>query len=293
MPYRVRAGADEQGSRPEVNDGEELRLVERARAGDASALEVLIGRYQAQLYRFGMRMCGDREDAKDVLQDTLLAAARGVRRFRGTSSLSTWLYAIARSFCIKKRRRSKFAPAGVQSLETDVPAEARQLAAPGRHPDEVLAGRQIESALEEAIAALDPPYREVLVLRDMEGLTAAEVAEVLGIGVPAVKSRLHRARRAVRDVVTPLLDLPPHTPAAPGACPDVLSLFSRHLEGDISPRVCARMEQHLEVCPRCRGACDSLKRTLALCRTAATAIEVPEPVQASVRTALRAFVHQS
>src|SRR5215470_15526196 len=91
---------------PDLADDE---LLAAARAGDAAALEELLERHQAQVYRFGMKMCRDPEDAKDVLQDTLLAMARNVRDFRGASSLSTWLYTIARSFCIKKRRRSKLA----------------------------------------------------------------------------------------------------------------------------------------------------------------------------------------
>ena len=91
-------------------------LLERARLGDRQAIEELLARHQAQVYRFGLRMCRNPEDAEDVLQETLLAMARGVRDFRGASSISTWLYTIARSFCIKKRRTSKFAPKAPRSL---------------------------------------------------------------------------------------------------------------------------------------------------------------------------------
>ena len=97
----------------------DTQLLEAARRGDGRALEDLLERHQAQVYRFGMKMCRDPEDARDVLQDTLLAMAKGVRDFRGASSISTWLYTIARSFCIKKRRRSKFAPEPERSLEID------------------------------------------------------------------------------------------------------------------------------------------------------------------------------
>jgi RNA polymerase sigma-70 factor (ECF subfamily) len=265
-------------------------LLAAARAGDRQALEALLERHQAQVYRFGMKMCRDPEDAKDVLQETLLAMARGVRTFRGASSLSTWLYTIARSACIKKHRRSKFAPEEEVSLETTATAEAKGLAAPARSADEVLAGKQVERALEQAIAALEPMYREVLLLRDVEGLTAPEVAEVLGVTPEAVKSRLHRARLSVRERIEPLLGVPAEVSKAPGTCPDVLTMFSQHVEDEISADLCAEMERHLEGCGRCRGACDSLKRTLALCRTSATTTEVPAPVQDSVRTALRSFL---
>ena len=270
----------------------DAELLSAARGGDKAALEKLIERHQAQVYRFGMKMCRDPEDAADVLQDTLLAMARGVRDFRGTSSLSTWLYSVARSFCIKKRRRSKFAPEQ-PSLEMTTLPEAAQLADPGRSPDEELAKKQVEQALEQAIGALDPMYREVLILRDIESLTAPEVAEVLGITVQAVKSRLHRARVAVRDSIAPVLGVPGDAPAAPGRCPDVLTLFSQHLEDEISADLCREMERHIEGCPRCRGACDSLKRTLALCRTSGASAEVPPPVQRAVKHALQDYLSET
>lgn len=278
----------------DVKDDADAALLARARSGDRSALEELLERHQGQVYRFGMKMCRDPEDAKDILQDTLIAMARGVRDFRGSSSLSTWLFTIARSFCIKKRRRSKFAQGADRSLETDLAANAAELVDQKKNAEEALAGKQVEHALERAIGALEPMYREVLVLRDIEGLTAPEVAEVLGIGVAAVKSRLHRARMLVRAHVAPLLALPAEAFAAPAAaCPDVLLLFSQHLEDEIRADVCTDMERHLASCGRCRGACDSLKRTLALCKTVGPAVEVPASIQASVKVALRDFLGQN
>src|SRR6478735_3258483 len=97
-------------------------LLERSRQGDNKALEELLSRHQAQVYRFGMKMCRNPEDAQDVLQETLLAMARSVRDFKGASSVSTWLYKIARSFCIKKRRKRKAAPSVIASLETEAVA---------------------------------------------------------------------------------------------------------------------------------------------------------------------------
>lgn len=261
-------------------------LLERARSGDRGALEALLERHQAQIYRFGMKMCRDPEDAKDVLQDTLLAMARGVRDFRGASSVSTWLYTIARSFCVKKRRRSKFAPDEERSLETDAAVDAARATDPTLSPEEALAGRQIERAIEHAIAELEPPYREVLLLRDVEGLTAPEVAEVLGMTVAAVKSRLHRARLSVRGRLLPLLSIP-EAPAAPGTCPDVLTMFSQHVEDEISAEVCAEMERHVDACPRCRGACDSLKSTLGACRAYGGSVELPASVRESVKAAMK------
>lgn len=260
-------------------------LLAKARNGDSHALETLLRRHQDRVYRFGMQMCRNPEDAEDVLQETLLAAARSIQKFRGGSSLSTWLYAVARSFCIKKRRKSKFAPTREQSLEQDV-AESEILAATGKTPDEAALGKEIQSALKSAIESLEADQREVLLLRDVEGLTASEVGEVLEISAAAVKSRLHRARVRVRDLVAPKLGIVVPAPASPSTCPDVLDLYSKHLEGEISADVCEQMERHLDGCERCRTACDSLKLTLSLCRRLPAA-PVPEQVQESVRAALR------
>jgi RNA polymerase sigma-70 factor (ECF subfamily) len=260
-------------------------LVESAKAGDRKALERLLEHYQAHIYRFGMKMCRDPEDAKDVLQETLLAVARNVGGFRGGSSVTTWLYTIARSFCIKKRRRSKLAPERETSLDGEGEREVKAIPDQGRAPDEQLASRQIEAALESAISGLAPMYREVLVLRDVEGLSAPEVAEVLGLSVEAVKSRLHRARLAVRAEVAPLLGA--SEPSA--ACPDVVTMLSRHLEGEISSDVCAQMEKHLAGCRSCQSACDSLRKTLAMCRSAPEP-QVPSLVQESVRKSIARFL---
>jgi RNA polymerase sigma-70 factor (ECF subfamily) len=253
-----------------------------ARAGDPDALDALLRQYQPRIYRFGMRMCRDEEDAKDVLQETLLAAARSLSGFRGGSSLSTWLYAIARGFCIKKRRRSKFAP--TEEIPLDAGSPALAVPDPGKPLDEALASRQIERAVEAAIRSLPPAYREVLLLRDVEGLTAPEVALVLGLRVEAVKSRLHRARTSVRQRLQPLLEGP--SEAAGPECPDVAGKLSRYLEGEISREACADLESHVASCPRCRRACDALRQTLGVCR-ALPEPTVPAEIQESVRSGIR------
>jgi RNA polymerase sigma-70 factor (ECF subfamily) len=268
-------------------------LLDAVRGGDRRALERLLARHQSQIYRFGAKMCRDEEDAKDVLQETMIAAARTIPEFRGTSAVSTWLYAIARSFCIKKRRTSKFAPERIDSLEAHA-EQAAEVADTRRTPEEDVAGRQLQIALEKAIAELDPMYREVLALRDVEGLSAAEVAEVMGLSVEAVKSRLHRARTSVRERIAPLLGMAVPggaPPAAPGpGCQDVVQLFSRRLEGEIDAGACAELEKHLQECAACRGRCETLRTTLALCRQAGATAAVPAHVERSVREALRRFL---
>jgi RNA polymerase sigma-70 factor (ECF subfamily) len=237
-------------------------------------------------------MCRDPEDAKDVLQETLLAAARGLREFRGGSSLSTWLYTVARSFCIKKRRTSKFAPREVLSL--DEPGAVQSATSHEKGPEEAASERELAALLDEAIAGLDPANREVLVLRDVEGLTAPEVAQVLGVSVDAVKSRLHRARAEVRATLESRLPVGerPGAAAASDGCPDVVTLFSRYVEGEIGPAECTGMQRHVASCKRCNAACESLKHTLSLCK-AEPAAEVPPDVQERVRAALREVARAS
>ncbi len=183
--------------------------VDALRRGDPHALRTLVERYQARIYGFASRMCRSREDAKDVLQDTLLAVVRSAKDFRGDSPVSAWLFRIAANACRKMRRRGKFEPDRELSLEELLPEHrarvvpdataASALAQPPATPDELLARGTIRDAVENAIAELPAPYRAVLLLRDVEGLSTEATAEALGLGVPAVKTRLHRARLFLRQ----------------------------------------------------------------------------------------------
>ena len=263
-------------------DSTDEALLTALQQGDEKALGTLLEKHLPAVYRFGLKMCRDPEDAKDVAQETLLAAARGLREFRGASSLSTWLFTIARSFCIKKRRRRVGEPTEPLSLDAD---DARAVAGADVPPDDAAGDREMRAALDAAIQALEPIYREVLVLRDVEGLAADEVSHVLGITVDAVKSRLHRARLAIRDRLAPLLT-PPEPSVAKG-CPDILPILSQYLEGDIGRDQCAAMERHVAQCGRCKARCDSLRSTLALCRRSAQGGSVPPEVQEALRQSLR------
>ena len=265
---------------PEVNTEKyRAHLLEKARQGDMAALEVLLGEVQPQLYRFSMKMCRHTEDAEDVLQESMLTMARSFRDFRGASSLSTWLFAIARSFCIKKRRKSKFAPKRVESLEQLSLPEQQGIRSVEPNPHELVESAQVWQQVQAAIRQIEPSYREVLVLRDIEGLRAKEVAEIVGIGVPAVKSRLHRARSQLREELASV----PYQPR-PG-CPNIRKIFSKHLEGELSPDICSSMESHVADCPVCSIECSGLKQALNACSTAPC--EVPAAVQARVQVALR------
>lgn len=261
-----------------ATDGE---LLDGVRRGERAAMDELLARYERPIYRFGLRMCGDEESAREVLQETLVAAFRHLATFRGDAALSTWLYQIARSFCIKERRRERPTEALDERVAGDEPT-----------PDARTHAHEIGAALAAAIASLSPEQREAVVLRDVEGLSAEEAAEVVGIEVGALKSRLHRARMELRGRLADLLG---GGEAAGGAraagvaspCAELAEALSAYASSEIDQAACAEIEAHLARCPTCAGACDALKRTVSLCRGIPGG-EVPAPVRAAVRRSLLA-----
>lgn len=264
-----------------TEDSREQALLAQARAGQRAALEELLERHEPQIYRFALRMCGAPEDARDVLQETLLAAFKGLRDFRGEAKLSTWLYQVARSFCAKSTRRRVGEPAVHEAL--DAPGMEQLASDATRSPEAMAHARQVGEVLRAALASLPEHQREVLVLKDVQGLPVEEVAEVIGQSLAATKSRLHRARLALRERLQGVLG--EAAPAAP--CPELALELAGYAAGDIDKSTCERMEEHMARCPRCAAACEGLKSTLKLC-SSVEGDEVPAPIQAAVRQALRA-----
>lgn len=173
-------------------------LIERFREkGDKRAFEAIISKYENQIYRFGFRMCGQAQDAEDVVQDTFVSAYRYLKDFRGEASLLSWLLKIASSACIKKRRLRKDQPKNLLSYEElqEAGSAEADLASPARHsPAEEVLQSEMKKKLEELLQHIPEHYRIVLVLRDLEGVSTQEVAETLEISETAAKVRLHRAR---------------------------------------------------------------------------------------------------
>lgn len=257
-------------------------LVRRAKAGDRNALEQLLTTIAPSIQRFGLRMCKGQSDSDDVLQDTLMTVLQHLPEFEGRSSFTSWVFALTRSACTRRRRGLK----NQAGVELD---EANGLAQGSPTPEEGAEGRQLSQMLIQALDALPTDYREVILLRDIEALTAPEAAEALGISVDALKSRLHRARQALRETLRPVLE--PKAPPAAASCPDIMSLWSRKLEGDLDALDCEQMEKHLTHCPACESACSALKTALVACRRE-TSRDVPVEVQEQVRAALRTWMQQ-
>lgn len=168
----------------------------------AKAFDRLYRDHVDRIYRFAQRLCPRVEDAQDLVQDTFLNAYRGLGQFRGDAQVSTWLYRIATRASLRLRRKRKGEPDRELSLDEFIPTsdgEFRlQIPTDGLTPEEALENKELRRAVHQAIQKLPNKYRLVLVLRDMEGLTAKEVGAIMGLNERAVKSRLHRARLFVR-----------------------------------------------------------------------------------------------
>ncbi|MGQ9707486.1 MAG: RNA polymerase sigma factor [bacterium] len=175
-------------------------LVRRAQKGNMEAFEELVRRYERKVYNIAYRLLGNEEDATEALQDTFLRVFRFIRKFSFKSSFYTWLYRIATNVSLTRLRRRKMT--GMVSLDAPVPAsEDLKFDIPdtGQTPQEAFEQKRLRERLEQAVKQLPEEYRAVVVLRDLEGLSNEEVSRVLKLSVPAVKSRLHRGRLALRE----------------------------------------------------------------------------------------------
>jgi RNA polymerase sigma-70 factor, ECF subfamily len=183
-----------------VARADEHLLVAAAKAGDAAAFEELVNRYERKIFRLTMNITGNREDAEDAMQDAFLKAYTHLQGFQGDSRFYTWLVRIAANEALmrlRKRRPNQF------SLDEPVQGEddlmPREIEDWDPSPEQRYAQTEMQEILNEAVSKLEPDFRTVFVLRDVEQLSTEETAQALGISVPAVKSRLLRARLKLRQ----------------------------------------------------------------------------------------------
>jgi RNA polymerase sigma-70 factor (ECF subfamily) len=194
------------------DDSEDLRLAEAAKKGDQSAWSALVKRHQDRLFSTCLRMVRDRDLAVDLTQDSFIKIIQGVDSFDGRSKLTTWMTRVTMNVCLSKLRSEKLrrhasldamaGGAGAGSLSTRRSADGRESGSSG----ELDAGSHVEAREERervlrALADLDPEQRAILILCDCRGLPYEQIAEVLGVAVGTVKSRVFRARTALRDAV--------------------------------------------------------------------------------------------
>lgn len=180
---------------------DELTLVQAAKSGDVSAFEELVRRYDRNVFRIAQHITQNREDAEDVVQDAFLKAYSNLAQFQGQSKFYTWLVRIAVNEALMKLRRRR--PERTVSLDEEVKTEEdslpREVADWSPNPEQQYSQAELREILSKTIQGLPPGFRTVFVLRDVEGLSTEETAEALDLSIPAVKSRLLRARLQLRE----------------------------------------------------------------------------------------------
>jgi RNA polymerase sigma-70 factor (ECF subfamily) len=173
-------------------------LVRSAATGDAEALDLLLMRAQEVAWRFSTAVCGRADDAEDAMQEALIKTYRYVGRIRKPEAFRPWLYRTVRNACLMGRRKKVGEPARLQSLDDVLPGRdgSTRLDAtdPGKNPEQLADNAGLRRRLRRAMRTLPGPYRAIVFLREMEGLSTREVAKVMGISEDNVKTRLHRAR---------------------------------------------------------------------------------------------------
>ena len=185
---------------------EDRELLARAQGGDVDAFEALVARHRDEVYALALRMTRSEADAAEIAQDTFLSAYQHLPEFRGDAAFGSWVHRIAANNSLMRLRRQRVKQAAEDELRgpeftergslTERPSSAFARAA----EDEVL-DAELRKAIQQATDQLPDAYREVFLLRDVEGLSYEEIAEITGDSVPAIKSRLHRARLSLRDAI--------------------------------------------------------------------------------------------
>jgi len=191
---------------PPIENNDEQALVERARAGDTQAFTQLVDRYERKIFRLARNITQNDEDAEDVLQESFLKAYSNLESFQMHSKFYTWLVRIAVNEALMKlrKRKSDRSVSLDEPHETDEDTVTREIAVWDDDPEKKYSREELRDILQKAVEQLKPAFRTVFVLRDIEELSTEETAEALGISVPAVKSRLLRARLQLREKLTRL-----------------------------------------------------------------------------------------
>ncbi|WP_395399890.1 RNA polymerase sigma factor RpoE [Pseudoduganella sp. UC29_106] len=191
-------------------EGDQL-LVERARAGERAAFDLLVAKYQRRLMRLLARLLNDPAEAEDVVQETFIKAYRALRHFRGDAAFYTWLYRIgintAKNALLMRKRLAASSPVEPAVIKPDGGGEEERLRDINT-PESMLASKQIAQTVNAAMDALPIDLRTAIALREIEGLSYEEIAQIMGCPIGTVRSRIFRAREAIARKLRPLLDLP-------------------------------------------------------------------------------------
>jgi len=177
----------------------ELELIEKAQLGDKKALSELVKNYEQTVYNFSFKICRDKDKAEHTMQETFMSMVKNIKQFSGKSKLSTWLYTVVSNHCLMLARSSRKHDYAASLDDDDVLIDEKSVADWSVTPDKVTENNELKIILDEAIQKLPADYRIVFLLRDVEGLSTEETGKIVELSVPAVKSRLHRARAFLRN----------------------------------------------------------------------------------------------
>jgi len=263
--------------RPEIE-----QVVQLIQQGDSQSLEQALALLQDTIFSFSMKVCGQRQDAEDTMQEVLLQSVPNLPKFSSARALMVWLYKVAKTRCLMSRRKSKFAPKEALSLEELMPdrRELKRLSGNGGPtPETSLMRRENAKRLRDAVQQLPPEYRLILVLHDMEELSDEDIAEITGLRPGTIRVRLHRARLFVRKELAKTqrdgARSKPEKQAALAAlhprarnCKQMFAELSNYLDEDLDDSLCAELEKHMEGCEPCKAFLASLEETIRTCRTA-------------------------
>lgn len=280
--------------RPEIEE-----VVELIQRKDPKSLEEALALLQSTVFSFSMKVCGQRQDAEDTMQEVLLKSIPNLPKFDSPKALMVWLYKVAKNRCLMSRRRSKFAPKEALSLEELMPDRRELENLSGNAdatPETSLLRRENAKRLREAVQKLPPDYRLILVLHDMEDLSDTDIAEITGLRLGTIRVRLHRARlyvrkelakqdhhRVRRRFVKPAAQIPEQPRQL--RCKEMFTELSNYLDDALDDSLCEELEKHMDGCEPCKAFLSSLEESIQRCRMAANASPDPR-VAAKLRREL-------
>jgi RNA polymerase sigma-70 factor (ECF subfamily) len=265
--------------RPEIE-----QAVQLIQSNDPKSLEEALALLQNTVFSFSMKVCGQKQDAEDTMQEVLLKSVPSLSKFDSPRALMVWLYKVAKTRCLMSRRKSKFAPMEALSLDELMPdrRELERLSGnPDDSPESALGRKENARRLREAVQKLPPDYRLILVLQDMEELSDTDIAEITGLRAGTIRVRLHRARLFVRkelakqhvtSVHRQTTRLPAAAPAHAGPrqrrCKEMFAELSSYLNDELDDSLCEELEKHMDGCEPCKAFLTSLEKSIEQCRTA-------------------------
>jgi RNA polymerase sigma-70 factor, ECF subfamily len=277
------------------------KVVQLIQRKDPKSLEEALALLQNTVFSFSMKVCGQRQDAEDTMQEVLLKSVSNLQKFDSPKALVVWLYKVAKNHCLMSRRKSKFAPKEALSLEQLMP-DRRELESlsgnSGGTPETTLMRREGGKRLRDAVQKLPPDYRLILVLHDMEELSDSDISEITGLRPGTIRVRLHRARLFVRKelarnnrghphrasskpggTMVPSSQPAPAGQPHPRRCKEIFAELSSYLDDELDDSLCEELEKHMEGCEPCIAFLANLEKSVEQCRHAPD--ELPDPHRAA------------